>query len=175
MDMWTLKEVLLNHIYDRYHRLPQPGLVVDIGAGIGDFCLLAGRTAKTVIGYDPDPNRATLCRQNLRRNHINNVSFIADTATSLDQIISRHHLKTIDFLKIDCEGCEYPLLLSASPTTLQSIKYLAAEIHLFNPKMQSQFNKLQQHLTRNGFTLKIDPNPVHSNLGYLFAQRSQQT
>lgn len=174
MDIWTLKEVLLNEVYTTLRPIPQNGIIVDIGSGIGDFCILASKPACHVFGYDPDPNRAQLCRKNLKLNSVKNVTIHQHSATSLSQIFLENKLSRIDFLKIDCEGCEYPILLNAKSLTLKKVAYLAAEIHLFNQTTKQQFAALQKHLVRTGFQYTIQPNPVHQTICYLYAHHPQR-
>jgi FkbM family methyltransferase len=50
-------------------------------------------------------------------------------STTLAGLIAEHHLESIDLLKLDCEGGEYPILLSAAPEVLQRIKNIALEFH----------------------------------------------
>jgi FkbM family methyltransferase len=45
---------------------------------------------------------------------------------SLDDIYSRYDIDYIDYLKVDCEGSEYPLLMNKD---LSKINFLALELH----------------------------------------------
>ena len=88
-------------------------------------------------------------------------------------------------LKIDCEGAEYVILMSASVSTLSSIQYIAMEYHdnmalrtgMIGPKSGEQeraayysHSNLVEYLTKAGFEVKLRANPVHSHIGYLFAK-----
>lgn len=43
MDIWAVKEVVLDRNYDRFHSIEKDDIVIDIGAGIGDFSILASK------------------------------------------------------------------------------------------------------------------------------------
>jgi FkbM family methyltransferase len=49
--------------------------------------------------------------------------------TTLQQILSYNHLNRVDFLKLDCEGSEYPILYDAPPAVLDKISAIAIETH----------------------------------------------
>ncbi|MBT3456003.1 FkbM family methyltransferase [bacterium] len=49
---------------------------------------------------------------------------------SLDQIFRTFNIKKCKFLKIDCEGSEYEILLNAPPLVLKNTEYLAGEFHI---------------------------------------------
>lgn len=74
-----------------------------------------------------------------------------------------------DFLKVDCEGCEYGLILPASGETLRRIARISMETHEFGPGRRQ--GALVEHLERHGFDVRTRPNPVHRELGFLTATR----
>lgn len=86
---------------------------------------------------------------------------------TLDQVCAA--LPQCDFMKMDCEGAEYDILLNASAATLAKIKRLSMEVHegLIAPGRSRQ--ELVDHLRRNGFQVTLTPNPVHAYLGFLYA------
>jgi len=48
---------------------------------------------------------------------------------SLEDFITANGIQNIDFLKMDCEGSEYEILLNASPLTLEKIDVISMEVH----------------------------------------------
>jgi FkbM family methyltransferase len=69
MDIWAIKEAALDRLYERYGFPVRPGwVVVDIGAGIGEFSLLAAREGARVMAFEPFPGSCDLLRENVRRN-----------------------------------------------------------------------------------------------------------
>jgi FkbM family methyltransferase len=60
-------------------------------------------------------------------------------AVVLDDFL-RENALDVDFLKIDCEGCEHSVLGCASLDTLRSIRFIAGEYHEF-----ARFYRVLQH------------------------------
>jgi len=85
---------------------------------------------------------------------------------SLDDCLK--DLTEVDFLKIDCEGAETEILLNAGASTMNKIRYLAAELHNF-PKAE-EVQRLQRYLSQFFPIVKIVPQGK-KNLGYLYARR----
>ena len=88
---------------------------------------------------------------------------------SLDAIFDINRIQHCDFLKLDCEGCEFDVLLGASQSTLQKISQISLEYH--DGFTQYTHADLASYLERNGFKIRLASNPVHSYLGFLYAQR----
>ncbi len=91
---------------------------------------------------------------------------------SLDELLARHHVDAIDFLKVDVEGSEFALFETAS-SWLYRVRQLAMEVH---PRF-GVAAKLQQVLESNGLivqvrdeTLKITSH-VPAGGGYMHARR----
>lgn len=87
MDVWALKETLLDHYYERYGFPVQDGwTVIDIGGGIGDFTTLAAyrRPASRVFAFEPTPSSYALLQENLKTNNITNVQAFPAAVWSKD-------------------------------------------------------------------------------------------
>jgi FkbM family methyltransferase len=88
-------------------------------------------------------------------------------SVSLEQMLA--DIPACDFLKIDCEGAEFDILLNASPFALAKIRNIALEYHDgFTPHTHQQ---LADFLRSHGFTVDCFPNPVHAHLGLMSARR----
>src|ERR671930_397916 len=63
-----IKDVWLHRVYTRYYKGPAPRMVVDIGANIGFFTMLAKRLwpSSSVNGYEPEPGNFGLLSHNVR-------------------------------------------------------------------------------------------------------------
>ncbi|HSH04067.1 MAG TPA: FkbM family methyltransferase [Anaerolineae bacterium] len=90
------------------------------------------------------------------------------TAVTLTQILAQLPNQHCHFLKLDCEGCEYDILLNAT-TTLQQIDRISLEFHNHTTPHTGQ--ELVNHLQQHNFTVYTKENPVHDYLGFLFAIR----
>ena len=90
-------------------------------------------------------------------------------ALTLAQVLDRLPGGRCDFLKIDCEGCEYELLLGSAPETLARVQRISAETHELGEGRTA--DDLAAFLSANGFCVGRRPNPVHDHLGFLYAER----
>ena len=76
MDIWSIKETLLDSFYTRYGVPVKDGwLVLDVGAGIGDFCLQAayGNPNSTIYAYEPFHESYQLLYKNIKLNGFENI------------------------------------------------------------------------------------------------------
>jgi len=76
MDLWAVKETYLDRFYMKYGVPVQDGwTVVDIGAGVGDFSILAAYShpAARVIAYEPFAGSFELLGENIGTNHLDNI------------------------------------------------------------------------------------------------------
>lgn len=94
-------------------------------------------------------------------------------ATSLDEIMLSNKIEKIDFLKIDAEGAEYPILLNASATSLSKINKIFIEYHDYLNHGKT-YKDIESHLKRNGFDVELGANIFQRKmlkLGLLKARR----
>lgn len=150
---WDIPGIVESHILNVYrHDLISPGTtVLDIGAGIGDFTVLASRKVGSrgrVIALEPNPADHSVLMENLELNGCHNVTalnmaisstnglaclefkgerFAAETR-SVARILNDMGLERVDFVKMDVEGYESEILPSAIGT-LGSAQHIAIELH----------------------------------------------
>jgi len=77
LDVWILKEVCLDREYERGGPVVQPGwTVVDVGAGLGEFCVSVARRhpACRVYAFEPLTESFALLQENVRLNELTNVT-----------------------------------------------------------------------------------------------------
>lgn len=131
-DVLAVKEVCIDRVYEQRWPVGKNWVVVDIGGGIGDFSIMHDVSIKKLVCYEPDPLAAMVMEENMSINDCRRIRLCRTPARSLARILSDHHIQRCDLVKIDCEGCEYRLLLNASRLTLRRIRRLAIEYHLFS-------------------------------------------
>ena len=146
------------------------GVVVDIGAGFGDFSVLYGKrfSSARIYAFEPDNEYYQLLSANKKINHSTNVVLIHDAVSSLKEIFSRIGKRRIHFLKIDCEGCEFELFQTATKTQLSSIDQIAMEYHEFEGK---KVRTIVGQLERAGFSVYVYPQETVDDIGMLYAKR----
>jgi FkbM family methyltransferase len=86
-------------------------------------------------------------------------------ATPLDPYIN----KTVDILKIDCEGAEIDILESIKPHNFKKIKRIVLEYH--NHLVKDQDKKLTRMLKKLGFEVQQQADEYNPNIGYLYADQ----
>jgi FkbM family methyltransferase len=146
-----LLEVYVLNLY-RANLLMKNDLVLDAGAGIGEFTVLASRKigpSGRIIAVEPDPDDYELLQLNIEKNSCANVipiniglggntgerqmefrgrsySFKVDT---LENILKKAGLeKSINFVKMDIEGFETEVL-SQSIDIIKNADIIAIELH----------------------------------------------
>jgi FkbM family methyltransferase len=170
-------------------------VVVDVGANIADSSIwLASKGAKQVIAFEPFLKNYEAARRNVELNKLQDVirlhhaavgkeskqvlvnASIAGvyaqigsgdgtvTAYSIADIVAQNCLSDA-VLKVDCEGCEYDIILNSD---LQSFSRIQIEYH------NRGYAELKQHLERQDF--KVDytkPEKQNSGLstGWVYAKR----
>jgi FkbM family methyltransferase len=132
------------------------GTVVDIGANIGAFTVLAAKLgAATVHAWEPHPDNRACLEHNLALNdvgghvtvhpeavggQIGTVHLAGDGAVArldssgqpVEAITLNDILETIDdvtFLKLDVEGAEYQIIDAVKPALLRRVGMIAGEFH----------------------------------------------
>lgn len=145
--------------------------VVDIGANIGAICIPLAQTAKRVLAIEPLFSREL--SDNIQLNGMKHIIVlkvgIGDWATSqMFEFGPRQGMAPcmpfakisptlgfpIDFLKMDCEGCEW----SIQPEEMQGIRELRIEFHMRRGHKREDtaaFEKWKQWLDDNNYTYTI--------------------
>jgi predicted RNA methylase len=146
-----LLEVFVLNLYSA-HLLRKNDVVLDAGAGIGEFTVLSSKKVGpggTIIAIEPNPNDYELLELNIKKNNCANVipiniglggnsgerqiefrgrsySFRVDT---LENILEKEGLKkSIKFLKMDIEGFETEVL-NQSVDIIKNVDTIAIELH----------------------------------------------
>jgi len=171
LSIWTVKEVVLDCCYESFNKLKKGNVVIDVGASIGDFSILASRKASKVYGIEMKEELVKLFKKNIIINQAKKIKIINQRLISLDRLFYQYKISRCDFLKIDCEGSEYEIFKNTSPETLKKIKYITFEIHLFDNKMKKNYLWLKKFLLKNKFILKELDNSVHDYIKFLFCKK----
>jgi len=94
--------------------------------------------------------------------------FIVDSL-SLADVLEDNKLNHCDLLKLDCEGAEYDIIFSAGEAVLDRINRIVMEYH--DGVTDHSHKEMVDYLSRHGYRVRISPNYVHADLGYLYAFR----
>ena len=80
-----------------------------------------------------------------------NLKTVSVKAISLEQILEENKLESVDFLKLDCEGSEYPIVYESSQEIWKKIKTIFLEVHNLDED-QRNYTSLNTFLTTMGYT-----------------------
>lgn len=177
------KEVLIDDAYGVKGRDLNGAVVVDVGAYVGDSTIAFARAGATVHAFEPSIAFCGFIRKNLETNSLtarvtlhevglsdragdvlareDRLKFVEGVAYALGNLP-----RSIDLLKLDCEGAEYHLL--ADP------RFLA---HLRPREIRMEYhrgpNAIVKHLEKAGYS--VDLHPGSGMVGLLSAQSRGQT
>jgi FkbM family methyltransferase len=201
----VLREVYLERIYDARFHIDPRGTILDLGANVGMFTVLAAKKLVPhgrVVAVEPNPDVAAVLRRNLEENGIANVDLIEAAAYTSDGEarlelashssgasiwrkeqggkivmvstvkVSRvvEDLGSVELLKVDIEGAEWPIFFDSDPKMWKSIKRIAMEFHLDSANGRTTAD-LSAHLSHMGYTnIRIEHPP--GPYGYLWAELS---
>jgi FkbM family methyltransferase len=174
-------------------------VVVDLGANAGVFTTLAARLSKKVIAVEAQSRFLDYISYNLQQNNCSDKASLEfgivggstglfsnekrlesgshfekrPPVLSMNEIIKRHDLDNINFLKVDIEGSEFDLFFK-DVDWLTRVEKIAMEVH-------PQFGNVRDLiavLETNGFTVQLVDNnqkqtdTLGAGSGYLFAKRN---
>lgn len=167
-DLLVIKEVIIDRDYEQEGVAvnKENKVIVDIGAGIGDFVITLAKQYPEInlYAYEPDTAYFFALQNNITRNNIRNVTPLKIAVNSLGEIFT-HTNAAVDVLKIDCEGCEFSILSSEGAEYLKKVKNITMEYHLQYGKLE----KLTGILHKSGFITTLKPQKDISGIGYLYA------
>lgn len=176
----------INQVFNDYKffDIQEKDIVLDIGANIGAFSMFVSKYVKHVYAVEPitiDILKANIALnqtiQNPPMNIINNITVLdiclgknreekvewlnkvrVMNGKSLSEIIEMcgGH---VDFIKIDCEGCEWNI----KPDELKGVRRFEGEIHAVNDKNPKDFLKILDE-ARFTYKYEMDGNNVNMHI-----------
>lgn len=189
-DIEAINETFIRGVYRKFCSNLEGKTVVDIGAFIGDTPIMFSLNgAKEIYAYEPDVKAYNLATRNMKLNSISNMKLfnigIGDRSgklfikvfggrkRSLSNVVPLNevigNIDKVDILKMDCEGCEFPALLSLNPKTLQKIGEVIIEYHK-DPL------PIVKRLKECGFNVKVESPWTYADgkpVGFLYARREE--
>lgn len=179
--------------------IPENGVVIDLGANVGIFTILAALHARKVIAVEAQSEFLGLIENNLKKNGcFENVIIehgiigarsgvfsneenlraashfrLFPQQLSIPDILKRHDIGKVDFLKIDIEGSEFDLF-KEDTSWLEKTGKIAMEVHLEYGNLNEIIKTLKSYefiiwlVNKNRKIVSHLKEPI----GYLFARRA---
>jgi hypothetical protein len=162
--------------------------VIDIGANIGDSSIyFANRGAKSVIALEPDRISYEFAVKNISINgYSNTIKLILAACGSKDKFMSENELQFITLktlikkygscpkiLKVDCEGCEYDLILNASIDDLSRFSHIQIEYHFGYQNLKTKLEECGFEVTCTKPSLFVPMNKNRTSRLILNGRMSQ--
>jgi FkbM family methyltransferase len=184
-------DVFCNEVYGKFP--VKDKVVIDVGAHIGDSSIyFALRGAKKVYAIEPLLANYELAKKNVKTNKLEEiidlklgacsnksgtvkisgtgtgVSVTEDAGTTVPSFNLKDICENLDsaVLKMDCEYCEYDVILNAEKITLRKFSEIIIEYH-------NGYKNIVHKLENSGFKVK-NTRPRHKALsytGYVYAVR----
>ena len=143
-------EIFVDKCYERFFEVEEGDIVVDIGASVGPFTYsILHKNPKQVFCFEPSEREFKTLISNVIGNSvipipkgISDVNSIVmndhlfggeDKMESItfERFINLYNIGKIDFLKTDCEGCEYDIFtLENLPWIKNNVRKITGEWHL---------------------------------------------
>jgi hypothetical protein len=171
-DLYIYHQVLKEY---RFSDLGKDDLVIDIGANIGVFSILATRQGAQVLAVEPVVSDEL--RRNIRLNRIKHIRVLECAlgdgeekeitwegqtrrvpSLTLSQIIDE--MGGCTFLKVDCEGSEWYI----DPEKLHGIRRIEMELHRMGEHWR--YYAFMEGLRKN-FHIDYDPSPHPTTFGII--------
>lgn len=173
LDYLLLKEIVCDDVYG-IRKLPQPttGVVIDVGAGIGDFALFVAlrQPAASVLAFEPDERSFRAFHANIAANVAVGVDahqLAIGTRPPAERLEPFLRGRNVDLLKVDCEGDELDVLESAG-RELERVQRIVLEYH--RHLLPDADAHVAAYLRERRFLVELRPDPYDERIGYLEAE-----
>ena len=175
-----LREIFREDVYRMQDRALRGKVAVDVGAFFGDSSIPMAKKGATVYAFEPSVMAGELLRRNLAANGVGDAVHFFNTGLSThthrettgDETLNfvdgvpfviANLPTSVDLLKMDCEGCEYPMFEDERFLDHLTPAEIVVEYH------QGE-TRLVEILKRRAYTLEIVP--CGKTFGYIYAKRA---
>lgn len=123
--------------YLKHYDIKRGDIVVDLGANVGTFSYsILEQQPLHIYCVEPDVNVFSALRNNItyENSTLINLSIgnsdIDYSSITFETLLKQNNISIINFMKIDCEGCEYYVLSTKNEKIVKStVKNIAGEYH----------------------------------------------
>jgi FkbM family methyltransferase len=141
----------------------------NLGDNIIPFNLAITNVKKKMKLYVNPENRSA--GDSIYKIGIGNLSTSVVNSTTLEDVFKSNNIKYCNFMKMNCEGAEFDILLNTPKEIFEKIGYIAMEYHWIGNKTKKDYNDIVKILKNNNF--KIEQEFTKEEGGYIFAKHEK--
>lgn len=137
------REIYIRDCYFKFHPstvYESARTVIDLGANRGGFSALMAPRADFVLSVEAKAEFIPVIHHNMAlngfANYVIECGFVGSGGSlnetgfpklKIDELLNRHHLTSVDLIKLDIEGSEFDIF--SSPSWLRHVNAISMEIH----------------------------------------------
>jgi len=129
---------------------------------------LAPHSGEIAFGESEDLTSSSFYRDNKSGTSVKSTTV---NCVNLQEIFDKNQIDCCDFLKIDCEGCEFEVLFGTPAEYLKKIVTISMEFH--DSLTEYTHYDLAQYLTQHGFVIEILK--IRGTFGIMVGRRTAST
>jgi len=153
-----IRELYIRDSYFKFHKnnvIDKINTVLDLGANRGTFSVFMASFTNIVISVEVQKKLVEVINHNMHINGFTNYAIentfvggkgyfsdLKKSSLSIQEILSKNGLDSVDFIKMDIEGSEFALF--EKPEWLKLTKYLSMELHPEYGNITSILDTLQK-------------------------------
>jgi hypothetical protein len=182
-----VREIYIRNCYFKWLPLPvyhNARTVLDLGTNRGAFSSLITTQAQLIICVECGEQYVPIINHNLQSNHFTNykieVAFMGqhDDSTSsapvltVDDLLQRYQIQSVDLMKIDIEGAEFALFEACK--WLRKVQAITMEVHPQHGNPQQILDQIAQYefaYVIADENLKIVTNPKQASFIYAYKSK----
>jgi FkbM family methyltransferase len=168
---WITSEIFVQKLYEKFFKVKENDIVMDIGASIGPFTYsILDRNPKQVYCIEPSFFEHETLEKNVLQQNVkilkcavseNDGKFLTKElfgqngklyeveSKTFNTIINENNIEKIDFLKTDCEGGEYSVFKPENICTIKNmLGVCVGEWHLSTPELKQKFREFRDTFLR---------------------------
>jgi len=114
---------------------------------------VTGQPVDHIVLYKEDDGDNSVTASVYQDFEQHNCQSVTVPAVSLANLMEKNNLRQVDFLKLDCEGSEYPILYDSPASLWPRIHSMFVEVHPLD-KEKRNFDYLKGFLEQYGYSVK---------------------
>lgn len=158
-----IQEIFTDHCYEKFYKIKEGDIVVDIGASVGPFTYsILDKNPKHVFCLEPSEKEFKILVKNTLGYQVTQINkgishknsivtsdmlFGGESemeAITFNKFINLFGLEKIDFIKTDCEGGEYDIFTEENLEYLKNnVSHISGEWHLNTKEEKNKFRNFR--------------------------------